>query len=67
MSLDEMIYELQRLLWHWDDLESGKRIFRGYDREAVAIALVLLTSGWGAEPEIQGDRTRPWVKGFALQ
>lgn len=52
MSLDEMIYELQRLLWHWDDLESGKRIFRGYDREAVAIALVLLTSGWGAEPEI---------------
>ena len=51
MSLDEMIYELQRLLWHWDDLESGKRIFRGYDREAVAIALVFLTSG-GAEPEI---------------
>lgn len=42
MSLDEMIYELQRLLSHWDDLENGKRSFRWYSKDAVGLAITAL-------------------------
>ena len=42
MTREEAIEELDRLLWHWDELENGKRCFWGYDNEAVALALTAL-------------------------
>ena len=42
MTREEAIEELERLLRHWDDLENDKRCFWGYDKEAVALALIAL-------------------------
>ena len=42
MTREEAIEELERLLRHWDDLENDKRCFRGYDQEAVTLALTAL-------------------------
>ena len=42
MTREEASEELERLLRHWDDLENDKRCFWGYDKEAVALALIAL-------------------------
>ena len=42
MTREEATCELERLHMHWDDLESGKRTFYSYSKEAVEVAISTL-------------------------
>ena len=70
MTREEATCELERLHMHWDDLESGKRTFYSYSKEAVEVAISTLRpitreqveKVWRGEWIIQQDEHKEYIK-----